>query len=112
MSLERVNVADEMSDFEKIRRARKELQNRLDGLKEIYGGVMKLSESGGKAEIVEYLSGKMATSPVERGNDVLYGETVVKFDEHGRFLGISEDQQSPSIAVPKHFSGNGEAGDT
>ena len=101
-----------MSEFDEIQRAKEKLRGRLDELKRIYGRVMELSNAGGKAAVVEFLSEEFGASPLEKGNDVVIGSKLVQFDEDGQFLGMSDEFQRPNIAIRKHDSGNGEAGDT
>ena len=100
-----------MSNSEDIWRAKKILNERLDECKETFQQIMLLSEKGGKAAIVEYLSNKYNSHPIEVGNDVLIGDNLCQFDDEGNFVGMSDNKRSPAVAVARHISDDGEAGD-
>ena len=100
-----------MSNSEDIWRAKKALNERLNELKETFQQIIFSSEKGGKAAIVEYLSNKYDSRPIELGNDILIGGKLWQFDDEGKFVGMSDDKRSPAIAVANHISDDGEAGD-
>ncbi|MGI9204460.1 MAG: hypothetical protein ACR2Q3_10645 [Woeseiaceae bacterium] len=50
-----------------------------------------ISETGGKAGVMSYLSDNFDTGPIVRGNVILIGPVAIFFDENEDFLRISDD---------------------
>ena len=92
-------------------RAKQILNERLDELKETFQQILLLSENGGKGAIVDFLSKKYNSRPIELENDVLIGDKLYQFDDEGIFVGMSNDKRAPAIAIAKHISDDGEGGD-
>ena len=113
MSLGSSRQVEDMNDFEKMRCLRKENQTRIDAARKKYEEFfIRLQDFGSKEEVVEYLAELLGEEPIERDNDVLFGETLVRFDNHGRFLNLSDGSHSPVVALGKHRLDNVEVGDT
>ena len=101
-----------MNESEKIRRMLKENRTRIDAARKKYGELFsRLPSFGSKEEVVEFLTELLGEEPIERENEVIFGETLVRFDDQGRFLNLSDGRHFPVATLKKHSLDNGEVGD-
>ena len=101
-----------MSASDEIPRAQEELRRQMEELKRIFGRILKVAESGGKPEVIAFLSKEFDAEPIERGNDVLIGTKLIQFDGNGNFAGMTSDPDQPTIAIPRQSTYDGDSGDT
>ena len=75
------------------------MRRRSELMNEIYAGVGEMSGRKSRDEIVDFVAGKLESTPVENGNVVLIGSLEIEFDDDGKVTDLRSDDGTASFSV-------------